>query len=235
MQDNKVFKYLNYLFKFFLCISFIVSLLQNYYSSNGTIEFLGFTLSQFYPNTDRRIFPLLLITFFTFPLIKKILNIKGGYYFSEMLLSLLCATDAFTHINNIYSSSFVIPLYGRIWFDKIAHFLEGLILLPVYFPLVLNLLNKYFSFRISKILSYFSAIGLSSIFFILWEILELFIDSKFGTHLITDPTDTNEDLFFAYSGFVVAIFFMELFYFLKYSFMEVRAKSVNRVIKYFNF
>jgi hypothetical protein len=203
MQRFKIFKYLDWGFKVILVVCFFLAIWQNYFTDDGTVRVFGFSLTQFYPHIEVRIFPLLWVSFFLIPKTKKLLNIEGDFYFSQFLLSALLAVDAFTHSNGFYSSHYDIPFYHRVWFDKIMHFAEGVVLIISLQPIILKFASTVKAFKRPTAWANWMIVGFISIFFIAWEILELFIDSIYGSKLISGPTDTNEDLAFAYIGFLV--------------------------------
>jgi hypothetical protein len=210
MLKNDTLKYITWACRIFLIFSFVLALMQNYGSKDGGVTFFGYTFVQFYSHTERRILPLILVSFFLLPALKRMLKIKDEFYISELLLTLLCTIDAFTHVNGHYSSSMVLPYYGQIWFDKQTHFLEGVLLLPILYPILNTYFKKYFNTENASVWAYINTLGLSSIFFVLWEIWELIIDRNFGTRLITSTYDTNEDLMFAYTGFFLSTVLIQM-------------------------
>ena len=204
-------KYINALtlLRVFTVLCFLLAVVQNYLS-NGTVKFFTFTFTQFYSHIELRILPLVLVTFFLVPLVKRILGLSGRYYRSELLIASLIALDAYTHVNGFYGYSFSMPFYERIWFDKVMHFLEGIILLLAFYPMFLDFARQKMSVRSHSAWTYWIVTGFISIFFISWEIIELMSDKVLHTGLITSKHDTNEDLAFAYLGFIVAVIILEL-------------------------
>jgi hypothetical protein len=202
MQNWKVFKFGTWICRSVLLISFFVAILQNFYFQSGIV--IGpIKLTQFYSGTYIRLIPLLWVSFFLIPTIAKILEINPSkkFYLSEFLIASLVCIDGFTHISNIYSLSFILPLYGEIWFDKIMHFAEGIMLTAAIFPLLESFTFKYMStFKSPSLWALWMTAAFISIFFVSWEIVELYIDRAYDTTLITSKYDTNEDLMFAYLG-----------------------------------
>lgn len=221
MQNNRIFIYATRTLQLFLTLCIVISLFQNYIFTNGTIHFLGVEFTQFYDHVEVRIIPLLWVSIFLVPVIQRIFKIKGNFYASQFIISLLVAVDGFTHINGIYSYNFAIFGY-QIWFDKIMHFSEGVVLLLAFYPIMYRYLSAMSIGLKRSVLAYWLTTGFISIFFIIWEILELLIDNLFETTLITSRFDTNEDLTAAYIGIIIAVLIMQTY---KYVY-QLRNKSV---------
>lgn len=217
MQEKSFFKYLNWLFKVILIFCFVVAVLQNYFSENGTVSFFGYKLTQFYPHIEVRILPLLFVSYLLIPIIRKNLNLSQKFYLSETLITAQLAFDAFTHTNGFYSKSIGIMFFDEMmWFDKGMHFLEGFILIVAIYPLVIRFASSIKQFNNPKVWAYLIITGFSSIFYILWEIVEVIIDKSIGKELlVTGRYDTNEDLMMAYIGTFFGIIVLEFFYFFK--------------------
>ncbi len=191
--------------------------MQNYFDDDGTITFFGLTFQQFYPHIEIRILPLLIVSLFLIPLVKRVCNIEGNFYFSELLINSMLFVDAFTHVNGYYSTRFEIILEEGIWFDKVMHFVSGVVLIWALTPLLYRfILYKGLSKR-PRSWAYAILIGFISIFYILWEIAELFIDRsvsyKYNARLITGMHDTNFDLTFNYAGIVLGVLSMQMYYY----------------------
>ncbi len=208
MQNAKIFKVLAVIFQILLVASFAISVGQNYFGNHGTVSILGLKFHQFYDHGEVRLIPLLYVSFFFIPQLKKVLGLKSNYYASELLLAFLVFVDGFTHVTGIYSWSYHLPVFGEVWFDKYMHFTEGLLLFLTAFPLMDDYLEDVK--HLGPAWSYWITVGFMSIFFVLWEIVELIIDRTKGTHLITSYYDTNEDLMASYLGLALGIIVVKL-------------------------
>ncbi len=226
MQRWKGFLYITYFLRVFLIACVIIAILQNYFLSDGTFVIFGLKLTQFYDHVDFRILPFLWVAFYFFSTVKAIFKIKGEFYFSELLISFIIALDAFTHINGYYSLSFYF-ISGYIWFDKIMHFLEGLILMIAVWPVIFQFAKEKMPSIKPSLWAYWMTAGYVSIFFICWEIFELCIDKSFGTNLITSRFDTNEDLAAGYIGMALGVLMIGLFRLINKFFPVNRAKLSN--------
>jgi hypothetical protein len=109
------------------------------------------------------------------------------------------------HAQTGYRLTFNIPFWGVVGFDKIGHFLGGLVLGYI----VSGILYAYFSTHQAQIQAvvnwtFWLGFGLFSIVFTLWEIIELLVE-KYGVTtfwLISSRWDTNEDLLFNTVGYL---------------------------------
>jgi hypothetical protein len=181
----------------------------------GVVYIFGFEFKEFYKNVIFRLIPLFWSSIYLVSTTKKLLDIKENLYLATFLVALLTFVDAFTHISNIYSFNFYLPVYGaQIWFDKVMHFAEGILLTWTLAPIIKRfLVDNVKAFKKSAAWSYFITLAFTSIFFILWEIVELLIDRFIIHHnlLISGWTDTNEDLMFAYLGVIPGVVVLELY------------------------
>jgi hypothetical protein len=210
----------------FLLTCAIVAVAQNYIFKDGTFSFFGIHLTQFYSHVELRILPLLWVSFYLMPTIKNIFKVKEELYLSEFLVTLLVAVDAFTHINGVYSYSVTLFSSYTLWFDKIMHFSEGVVLLLALYPVMMRFLSKQFRGESMSQFGYWLTSAFISIFFILWEIIELVVDRSQGTSLVTSTYDTNEDLAVAYIGLFLGVLIMEVYKF-SYKYMEDNDFSFN--------
>jgi hypothetical protein len=209
MQSRKAFFYLTWCVRVFLILCIFVSVIQNYFDADGTISLFGFTLTQFYPHAELRILPLLWVSLFLVPSIKRIFKVEGDFHLTDLLVAILVAVDAYTHVSSIYSYNFTTFWGLTVWFDKIMHFAEGVVLLIAFYPIVYRAVIRHTKGITASTWTYWLTAGLMSIFFILWEITEVLVDASLGTTLITDRFDTNEDLTAAYIGIVLGYVFLE--------------------------
>jgi hypothetical protein len=215
LQDRTIFNVLNKISQALLIFCFIIAVIQTYIIKTGSITVFGRTFSQFYPHIELRILPLIWVSFFLISSSQKVLQVEGNFYLSKFIISILLVIDSVTQITTFYSSNYYIPFYGRVWFDKIMHFNEGWALLAVVTPLIYRYLlrAKDTIFRDTLSWSLWLTTGFVSVFFIAWEVVELFIDRAFSKHLlVTSWYDTNEDLFFAYAGILLGVIGFKLYY-----------------------
>lgn len=201
----KAWKYLATFFKYTIIYFFTISIFQELAGETGTVEVFGIEMSKYYTGTSIRLSPYIFLSFTFIPILKHILNLKGNFYFQEMIFNLLLLIDTIAHVNssfNIlgigfgYDHSYYLPVWGKVGVDKVLHFLTGLVLGLI----GTDFLYRYFSlqekarFKHPLAWNFVVGIGFFSFFFVLWEILELFIDKFIGTRLITSRYDTSEDL-----------------------------------------
>jgi hypothetical protein len=222
MQRWRGFLYLTYFVRFILLGCLIIAIFQNYILTEGTVYIFNIRLTQFYNHTDVRILPFSWVALYCIPTIQGIFKVKGKFYLSEFLMVSLITIDAFTHINGFYSMSFTL-FSETIWFDKIMHFSEGVVLMLSIWPIILRFMND----NVKEIANpsawaYWLTAAFVSIFFVVWEIVELIVDKLYGTTLITSRLDTNEDLSAAYLGFVIGVILIKLYkYLLKHYFKNL--------------
>lgn len=215
MQNSRYIKLLVWVCRVIILMSFAVSIYQNYFLPDSVIRIGQYSIHQFYKHAEIRLLPLIWASFFLIPGIKRVLNIKGDFYFSNLLINILLIVDAITHITGFYSYSVILPFYGRIWFDKIMHFAEGIVLIIAFYPIVRKVVVRSTSFKNVNAWTYWLILGFISIFFVVWEIVEVLIDKFQGTYLITGKFDTNEDLMFAYLGFGFGYCILRLYFLIK--------------------
>lgn len=234
LQHASVVKNFTSCIKILLLVTFGISIAQNYFSDTGSVKILGIELSQFYVHAEVRILPLVIISFFLINWLRRLMNLDRTYFFSDLLLCSLCLLDAATHVNGFYSQSFTIPGYGIAGFDKFMHFLEGVMLLPVFLPLIRDYLHKILTVEKDRLKqpTYIVTIALLSIYFIVWEIIELFVDRYSGTTLLASYQDTNEDLFFAYLGFILSVLVIETWFWLLRLIQTIKFAYLTKNFRY---
>ena len=197
-QSYKIWNNINWIFKLSIIYFFIISIIQEFSKNQGAVKVFGVEMSQFYTGTSIRLSPYIFLAFIFVPIIKKFLNLKGFYYFNEMLFNGLLLVDTFTHVNSNmgYNKNLNLLFFGEAGMDKLTHFLKGLVIGTI----STHFLYKYFSINEKERFQndwrwvFFVGIGFFSFFYTVWEIFELYTDLYLGTNLIATQYDTNKDL-----------------------------------------
>ena len=205
-QNFGVWKYLTWLSQIIFLSLLTIALIQEV--TEGSVYLFGYQLGQYYRGTFVRLLPYLFFIFGLIPFICWVFRLTEKFYFNRFLLAILLNIDAFTHVHAQvgYRLTFNLPFWGVVGFDKIGHFLGGLVLGYI----VSVILYAYFSTHQAQIQAvvnwtFWLGFGLFSIVFTLWEIIELLVE-KYGVTtfwLISSRWDTNEDLLFNTVGYLV--------------------------------
>jgi|GEM_PF-1933572 len=205
-QNLSVWKYLTWLSQAIFLILLTIALIQEI--TEGSVYVFGYQLGQYYRGTFVRLLPYLFFIFGLIPFICWVFRLTEKFYFNRLLLAILLNIDAFTHVHAQvgYRMTFEVPFWGQVGFDKIGHFLGGLVLGYI----VSVMLYAYFSTHQTQIRAvvnwiFWFGFGLFSIVFTIWEIIELLVE-KYGITtfwLISSRWDTNEDLLFNTVGYLL--------------------------------
>ncbi len=212
-QDYKIWMYLDWVVRFLMLYLVFLALYQELVG--GVIYFLNTEVIQYYKGTFFRIIPYPFFAFLLIPLVRKLFNLETKFYFNNFIFSSVLIVDIFTHIyaDFGYNLYFDLPFWSLVGFDKIGHFLGGLVLSYVFCGMFLEYFNKINPFvRQPKQWAFWFTFGLFSIVFTMWEIIELLAERLSLTEfwLISSRHDTNEDLMFNTIGFLLgsSVFFI---------------------------
>ncbi len=205
-QNWRVWQYLTWLSQAIFLVLLAIALIQEV--TQGSIYVFGYPLGQYYRGTFVRLFPYLFFIFGLIPFICWVFRLTEKFYFNRLSLAVLLNIDAFTHVHAQvgYRLTFNIPFWGEAGFDKIGHFLGGLVLGYILSVMLYTyFLTNQQQMRAAVSWTFWLGFGFFSIVFSCWEVIELLVE-KYGITqfwLISSRWDTNEDLLFNTVGYLL--------------------------------